>query len=195
MDKKIFGVYFLIWVVICFVFVCAGYHEGGFTGAVFGVIVSGILAVPIFVIGFTYKLDQERWDMLYWQDYNELEGRYGPVLKKVWVDVKSSQGNFLWWSGSGKQELSICKDVLFISSADGGCFCIHYSQHPIRKKDGFFKSVLIVENIMVPEAVLKKIYSTIYINKKRNATLFLSTGCREDIDFIMSVVQKAKGSK
>ena len=192
MNKKVFWVCFFVWIVICFGLVCAGYHEGGLGGAILGIFVSGLLAIPICAIGFTCKLDQERWDMLYWQDYNELEKRYGPVLKKVWVDVKSSQGNFLWWSGSGKQELSICKDVFFINNAEGGCFCVHYSQHPIRKKEGFFKSVLIVENIMVPEAVLKKIYATIYINKKRNATLFLGSSHREDIDFIMSLVQQVQ---
>ena len=195
MNKKVFWICFLTWAVVCFVCIYAGFYEGGMRGAIFGALVSGLLAIPIFVIGFTYKLDQERWDMLYWQDYNELKEKYGPILKKIWVDVRSSQGVFLWWSGSGKQELNICKDVLFVSDAEKGCFCIHYAQHPIHRKDGFFKSVLAIENIMVPEAVLKKIYSTIYINKKRKATLFLGSSHREDIDFIMSLVQQAQKNK
>ena len=195
MGKKIFWICFLIWGVICFGFVCAGYYEKGIGGACLGVFVSGLLAIPVFSIAFTSKLDQERWDMLYWQDYEELKAKYGPILKKIWVNVRSSQGSSLWWSGSGKQELNICKEVLFINDAEGGCFCIHYSQHPIHKKEEFFRNVLVVENIMVPEAVLNKIYATIYINKKRNATLFLNINSKEDLDFIMSVAQQARQNK
>ena len=73
MGKKIFWICFLIWAVICFVFVCAGYYEKGIGGAILGIFVSGLLAIPVFAFGFTCKLTQERWDMLYWQDYEELK--------------------------------------------------------------------------------------------------------------------------
>jgi len=192
--KTVLRIIPFIWVGGCLCLSYAGYCENGLGGALLGALVAGVFAIPIFAIGFTYKLDQERWDMLYWQDCTQLEERYGPVLKKVWVDVKSSQGNFLWWSGSGKQELNICRDVFFINNAEGGCFCVHYSQHPIHKRDKFFKSVLIVEDILVPEATLRKIYRTMYINNKRKAKLLLGFNRSEEADFVMSVAQQAKAT-
>ena len=111
-------------------------------------------------------------------------------MKKVWVNVGSSPK--LWSSGlyTTGLEVNICKDALFISVA-AGCLCIQYSQHPIRKKEGFFRNTLIVENVSVPEEVLKKI-SAIFVNKTRTATLFLSTRRKEDLDFIMSLVQQVQ---
>lgn len=185
---------FLIWAVICFVFVSAGYHDVGLGGAIFGAFISGLLAIPIFIAGFVSggPYPEDRLKALFYQDYNELKEKYGPILKKVWVDVRSSPAllGSNWVGGRSTLEVNICKDALFISVAEG-CFCIQYSQHPIRKKEGFFRNTLVVENVSVPEAFLKKI-SAIFIDKMRTTTFFLSTSRKEDIDFIMAVVQQVQ---
>lgn len=183
MRKTVFRVCLLIWVVVCGGLIYAGYHDIGLGGAVCGAFFAGLLAVPLFAIGFGYSLDKDLFEALFARDYDALEKEYGPILKKTSVHYVVSPGvpkKMLLPSAW----MSICEKALFLSIRKKS-FCVPYVQYTIERS----KNNLIIKDA-IPEALADRIAPSSF-ETRRDLTIIFNN-YPNNLDLVMSLVEQAR---
>ena len=140
----------------------------------------GILSfVPYFLVKLSNEVVSDFRNTWFCEKYDELKKKYGPILKETSV---------AWFFGRStfKVTLSICRDVLLISS-EGHSFCVPYTQYIIRKETNSWHSAdwLIIEDV-IPASIASKTYL------QRSMTLSHRSLHPEEFDLVMSLVEQAK---
>lgn len=185
MRKKVFWVCLLIWALVCCGLIYAGYHDNGRAGAIFGAIFAGLLAVPVFAMGFGGELGKDLFGTIFAQNYDELEKEYGPILKKtsVFVSFIGPIRIRLMTRSGLLVEMSICEKALFLSRGKKS-FCVPYLRYTIEH----FRNGLIIKDA-IPETLAARLDPGLFATRR---DLTISNFYSKDLDFVMSLVEQAR---
>jgi|GEM_PF-4005220 len=149
-----------------------------FGGVFFWGVYSALFGVFYWIVKLSEKFSADMDRLLYCEKYDELKEKYGPILKETVVDIKYTKEYYL------HNELSICKEALFLTDARGRSICVPYLQYAICKKNELgVGEILVIVDIMPMEIAAETfLVRDLYIR-------FLDS---KDIDFILSLVQQAR---